>query len=132
MTAAQKKAGITRWYHRFSKAVKEVPADAWTSDKILSDFLLYLKYYTMSYMMAYDILEKDPSKAPKLMDGLKPMEPYIKMMDKKGGITAPEINQNANKMAKVSEAFYKFMEKEAKAAGVPVIKEVPKKTTTRT
>ena len=83
-------------------------------------------------MMAYDIMEKDPSKTPKLVDGLKPMEPYIAMIQKKGGITVTEIIQNASKMAKVSEAFYKWMEKEAKAAGVPVIKEVPKKTTTRT
>ena len=76
--------------------------------------------------MAFDIMEKDPSKTQKLLDGLKPMNPYLAMLRKKEGITAAEINQNASKMAKVSEAFYKWMEKEAKAAGVSYVKEVPK------
>ena len=76
--------------------------------------------------MATDIMEKDPSKSPKLFDGMKPISPYLAMLEKGGGITAADINQNASKMAMLSEAFYKFMEKEAKAAGVPVIKEVPK------
>ena len=113
------------------KAVKAAPADIWTSDKIVSDILMYHKFYTLSFMMAFDIMEKDPSKTQKLEDGLKPMAPYLAMFRKEGGITAAEINQNASKMAKVSEAFYKFMEKEAKAAGVSYVKEVPKPTTTR-
>ena len=76
--------------------------------------------------MFMDIIEKDPSKQQKLSDGMKPMFPYIGFFQKKGGITAAEINQNAIKMANVSKAYYEFVEKEAKAAGVPVVKEVPK------
>ena len=113
--------------------VKAAPASTWTSDQIVNDILKFYKYFTLSFMMAFDIMEKVPSKTQKLLDGLKPMNPYLAMLGKKEGITAAEINQNASKMAKVSEAFYKWMEKEAKAAGVSYVKEVPKpKSTKRT
>ena len=113
-------------YHSLKKDVEAAPPSTWTSPQILKDFLMFMKHYTIAFMMYVDILEKDPSKVQKLNDGMKPLFPYVALFNKKGGITAAEINQNANKMANVSNTYYEFMKKEAKAAGVPVVLEVPK------
>ena len=109
-----------------------MPAGTFT-DQIASDFMVFMKYYVTSFMMAQEIIAKDPGRGSgatlkRLGEGLQPMKPYLAPFKKHGGkgVTPDFIKQNASKMAKVSEAFYKFMVKEAKKAGVAVIKEVPK------
>ena len=85
---------------------------------------MYLKHKAMSFIMAYEVVEKNPGIRPKLLKAVKPVNTYFASWNKS---TLPNINsQKASDMAKVSEAFYKFMVEEAKAAGVPVLKEVPK------
>ena len=72
----------------------------------------------MSFIMSIDIQEKGQNFNQKLLKAIKPMIPYLGKFQKKE-VTVDFINQNASKMAKVSEDFYKFIKKEAKAAGAP-------------
>ena len=91
---------------------------------------MFLKYYTLSNMIFFDILEKDPSKQQKIIDGAKPISAILTVIQK--GFNHAIFNQNASKWVKVAEAFFKFMEKEAKASGISYVKEVPKPKSNRT
>ena len=78
--------------------------------------------------MAIDILEKNPSQFwPKMNEAIKPLQIYIELWNKPR--SNDEMIQKASDMARVSEVFYKFVVEEAKAAGVPVLTEVPKNST---
>ena len=108
----------------------ELPAGTYT-DKTQSDYMVFMKNFIMSNLMMYDIMEKDETVVFKLM---KALQPVISIMEKMSEVeklknkeaTVDFVNQNASKMQKMSQDLYKFMVGEAKAAGVPVVKEVPK------
>ena len=76
----------------------------------------------MSFIMSHDILEKIPSAQQKLRKGLFSASLLQRCMK---SFSAAEINQYSSIMVNESEAIYKFMVNEGKAAGVPILTKMP-------
>ena len=65
---------MVEWHSWFSFRAKVASAGSF-DDQARSDFLMYLDYFAMGYLMAYDIMEKNPRALPKVVNALKQMDP---------------------------------------------------------
>ena len=122
LSAETRKAKLIEFYAQSVKAFKSMPPGTFT-DEELSDLLMFLKYYSLSFIMTYYIIEKNPVVEPKLRKAQEPMNPYLASSGKPTPLNS--YSKNASDMAKVAEDYYNFVVEEAKAAGVPVLMEVP-------
>ena len=127
LSVEQQKAKIVARYEKSVNNVRALPAGTLTG-KAQSDMLMFFKYYAMSFIMIYDIVEKNPGVKRKFQN---PQDNFWTLTKNKEGkltgiTSSPKsINEQASNWLKWAKEYYKFVVKEAEAAEVMVLKEMP-------
>ena len=89
ISLAQRKASMIKSYHGLVRKIKAAPEGTF-SDKTLNDFLVFLKQYSTSVIMAYDILAENRGASQKMNDALNPLRAYIPVIKALGVAQCPK------------------------------------------
>ena len=126
-----------KWYEKWSIWIKS--ARVTYDGQSESDFLEFLERFSMSRIMNFGIVKKNPSFADKFLKSAHQMG-NVTLNPRKigfllsgsyydvvraGWISDILMNERASDMAEKSVAFYELVVAEAKAAGVPVLEQMP-------